>query len=861
MLNTTRKYAISLCSIAFIAIASFAGTFAYPFIGKWVPSQPSVTLDQYDYQDIQNLRPHGKYLQGVKGHTTLTTNPVNNTRIAGMYQYKRTYPDAESHLMVVLDNSGGGDGSQYGVTHNMTAVPGAGDFEGGSLRNTTFSPVNTTARASFAMVPQDTLFYSNGVESAMWHGLRLSGTTYTGGTFPISVYMGSGYIETSPTTIMEVTDLVKRSGDGKTATLNTGSMTHMYVGSPYKLDGIVFDVSTPNGTASTMTVKRYDGGSSAWTTPSISDLTASGGVSLAQDSAVVFADDDDDETYVFQGLALYWYQVTISAGSAVLDRVTCLQREAKPITNIWDGEEVVASSFVWYDQSGTLYLDDGYSTYMQDDDPTTKVDIDSMTTSDAMYIGFAVPVRAINIRVVDNKGNSTGSTNGTVQYRSVAGWTNVVGQTGILSASTALAKTGWTQWNPNPVENAESLYDLGQGAKSGVPLYWYKFAFGATIDAETEIYYITGIPRVEPVANYAVVASFANRAWLLNEIGGEQDKAIYSAVNAPYVWNGSDTGYLKFGSGGKITAANTIFNVFQSTGYQQLIVTKEHETYRVVGSGPEDWVVYQMSSTIGCVAPRSMAVCDVHYSEGSPPRHVLVWQSANGIVMCDGAKIEYISDDIKAYWDVNDALYVSEANQTDSTGWYDTDLRAYKIILGGTELEYSLVSKSWTKLYREDGDGADPLVSACIVSDANGGQYTYGIDGDGHLHRLEYGNDWAGTDITEYIHTKDMMLDGESPFFKDTRIDWVRLLFTDRTGADAITFDHYCDGTATTSGTDEQQEPTATTTAAGPVYTTDVNLGPCHYHSFKISSTTDETDGLELSGFGMVYESEDMISQ
>ena len=126
---------------------------------------------------------------------------------------------------------------------------------------------------------------------------------------------------------------------------------------------------------------------------------------------------------------------------------------------------------------------------------------------------------------------------------------------------------------------------------------------------------------------------------------------------------------------------------------------------------------------------------------------------------------------------------------------------------------------------------------------------------------MEYGNDWAGTDITEYIHTKDMMLDGESPFFKDTRIDWVRLLFTDRTGADAITFDHYCDGKATTSGTDEQQEPTATTTATGPVYTTDVNLGPCHYHSFKISSTTDETGGLELSGFGMVYESEDMISQ
>jgi hypothetical protein len=245
-----------------------------------------------------------------------------------------------------------------------------------------------------------------------------------------------------------------------------------------------------------------------------------------------------------------------------------------------------------------------------------------------------------------------------------------------------------------------------------------------------------------------------------------------------------------------------------------------------------------------------MAVAGAYTAdENQHPRHIIIWQSSSGIISCDGAKLENISFDIRAYFDPNNPLYVSPSDQEDSVGWYDPTLRAYKLILGGVELEYSLDNKSWTKLYREDGSGANPLIAATQVTDSNGGAYTYGVNDDVDLYRLEYGSDWDGVaDIDQYVWTKDILPAANKPLMTNTSIDFFRLVFEDRSTSDNITTTHYCDGVA--SGDD----PDPVNINAGPIYTTSMSTDRCLTHSFKIECDTNATDGMELNGMGLGFE-------
>jgi hypothetical protein len=261
-----------------------------------------------------------------------------------------------------------------------------------------------------------------------------------------------------------------------------------------------------------------------------------------------------------------------------------------------------------------------------------------------------------------------------------------------------------------------------------------------------------------------------------------------------------------------------------------------------------------------------MAVCDVADVGEGRERHVAIWQSANGVVMCDGATIKTISDDIRCYWDENDDRYIPADAQSASIGWYDSNLRAYKLLIASgsgqatpnVELEYSLVNKDWTKLYREDSGGARPLVVGGPVYDTSGRQYSYGASvDDRRLFRLENGTTWAdGTAIAKYVRTGDLLLDKERPFFNNTMVNWARVMFEDQADGNA-TFTHWCDGVQEVDGTNDQYVPDAVDLTGGPIYTGDCTLGPCLRHSFQI-----ESDGnLTLTGMGFVFESDDTISQ
>lgn len=638
--------------------------------------------------------------------------------------------------------------------------------------------------------------------------------------------------------------------------------TYVRVGSPRPLQGIKFYVDTANTTAGTMSIFYWDG--SGWTSvSSLSDGTASGGVPLAQTGSATFTSTvGSAKSRIISGLELYWYKVEISEcdDTAKLYQVT-LDAPMQAMTNIWDGNlSEIASAYVYEDSAYKDYTDE-----LTDETTIYYAVVDSLATTEALYLGSTSPQQGFDIRLRPGKENSSSAV-ALVYYWDGDTWTAVSGLVdGTTQSGNSLAKSGIISFD-KVAAGSEFERDIQQE----IPLYWYKIQWTGALDAEVEIYNITGIEAPEDIAGYRFPAMFQGRTFLFGEDDKALNKAIYSAYNTPHVFNGSDSGVLYFGDESEVVATATIYNVFQTSGLDQLLIFKKNETWRLFGDGPENWQSQQMTGNVGCIAPLSVAVAEISDIVEGLKRHVVIWQSAHGVYESDGASIQRISDDIENYWDPNNTDYIPAARMDDSVGWYNPNLQSYKLLISSgsgqtthnVELEYSLRYKEWTKVYREDSSGAYPLQVGFPVIDTAGNVYTYGAANDGYMYRLENGDDWDGTAIDQYVWTKALMLDGEQPFFRSTIVKYFRFIYENKASTAEVTIGHYCDGTATTDGSSNQSEPAAVDTQTGRINTQDVNLGPCKTHSWKLSASTDNvTDGIGLVGLGMYYDDLKVIQE
>jgi hypothetical protein len=360
---------------------------------------------------------------------------------------------------------------------------------------------------------------------------------------------------------------------------------------------------------------------------------------------------------------------------------------------------------------------------------------------------------------------------------------------------------------------------------------------------------------------------WAGRLWLFNDQSQYNNSAIYTALNTSNVFNGTDSGTLQFGDQTPVMAAAAIYNMYYMyNGLEQLLVTKENETYRVTGTKPSDWVVQRISANVGCVAPLSMVSADVTAIENAK-KQVAIWVGDKGVYVSDGATVTPISDDIRCYFNPSDIRYIPTSMRSKSVGWYDPSIKSYKLLIASgagattlnTELEYSLQYQEWTKLSRQIGSGGartNPLQSGWQVYDTNGISYTYGGDSNGFIYRLEDTNRWDGTSITSYLQTKDILPEPNAPLLHDSTIEYLQVAYLKKqTGQ--ITIQHFGDGMTTTDQINGQAGPAAISAAnaLGSGYNTQsVLLGPNLYHSFLFQATTNVDDGLELTGFSFYYD-------
>lgn len=627
---------------------------------------------------------------------------------------------------------------------------------------------------------------------------------------------------------------------------------YFLVGSPRLLQGIKAYVETANTeSGAAITGQYWD--ESAWTslggfTDNTSGFDATGTITF---------NTNPSEVKYYSGHSLYWYRFYMDIGEAVISELT-VDAPFQNISNVWDASYEVVSACKKYDAGATPdYID--YSDEVNDDATTTVAVFDALAVADYILLGFTIPQQGFGIYFPPGEENEN-SVTATVRYSGGNSWKTV---SGLIDGTSGFSETGFITF-----QSIEPGLEFKIDITDELPLYYYRIDFSGVLSASVDVYYVIGISAPQKIYGHDVSAMFQGRAFLF-----KGNKAIYSMYNTPDVWNGWDSGELTFGPEGNITAATTLYNVYGSDSVAQMIVTKQSETYRVFGDGPENFRVQQISPVIGCPAPLSLVTCSLG------DKQVVIWQSASGVMMSDGASITDISHDIRCYFDPHDSRYIPADRIADSYGWWDSGLQAYKLLISSgsgqtthnVELEYSIPYDKWTKNYREKtspSEIANPLQIGLEVADTDGQRYSYGLTDEGFMYRLENGLDFEDSDtgtpkagIEQILHTKDFLL---GDFMHRSLISFFRLGFEDKgsTATEDISIAHYCDQVLTTDGVGGQFVPRDIDTVNGPYESTDCVLGHCLIHSFELSAETHTvTDGMEITGIGLSYEISSIIEE
>ena len=608
-------------------------------------------------------------------------------------------------------------------------------------------------------------------------------------------------------------------------------------------------------------------------------------------------------TFVEDGdILAYWYQVDIpnlDAATAIY-YVTCGEGEFRRVEDLWDGVPIAVARF-WYKKTGVSDFTDEVNVSHE----LYFAEISNMTTADEIVIGFSQRMRGFNIGVINLKGNAVVS-GASVAFWGGTGWSGVTGlydgTSGGQSVGKTISQDGIMHFIPSEEMSTDPL-EVKRTYNSNEMLYYYRIKVSVNLTADTQIYYVAGIPAQPAKGDFKLIDKYRfpieyQGRFFLASHENEANRVVYSAFEKPDVFNGTDSGEFRVGDRQAITAGGVVYNIFRTTAYEQLIMTKASETWRIAGTGPENWVLTQVSPNIGCVAPQSFVVCDgVDTEQGK--RNVAIWQAAHGFVWCDGAAPKDISDSIDVYFDKNDPRGISEHRIDDTRAWYNPDNQTYTalissgaenkdawgdddvwyndpveawgidwesaIVTHNVELEYSLKYNEWTKLARYTGGvmpTALPLQVGFQTKDSDGKIYTYGAANNGIMYRLENGNSWHGTGITQFVKTKDLLIDDKNPAGLHTTFETLRVMFASKSGVspyENITIEHWGDGLKTVTGVSNETLPY-------PIPMDDIDgrdtqsvrLGPNLTHAFKITAVTDSLDdGMELLGIAGLYKSLD----
>ena len=438
-----------------------------PLTGKLMLSEPS-TIGT-NFRTLTNMRYTDATIQGIAGNTKINPVPmVTNLKTRNTFHFKKTQP-SESHILAQIYDTAL---STSGVFDNLTPIPNTGHFNelmtldvapatpwsvgdtitgltsnktcvivewltsttyvirsrsGAFTLDETLTNGSVTAnqgatrpifslrprwtdssgagRGYFSDAPDGKVVYCNGVDTLIWGGRE----TKIGAFITSTAAVGNDGVFTGA---QDLTDKVSNTKTDATnlVTLNGAHSDYIFVvGSPTPLHGIKMYVVTANTSASTMTGTTWINDS--WDALTLVDDTDTG-PTLGRTGWITFGTPASTPRFL-EGYYLYWYQFTISNGSAVISHVT-MDAPFNPIIDIWDGVYRDISAFYVRTTHRKDYALNVYKDDYEHDIPDTYVDIGVLATfSEPNYcleIGFLEKMTGLQFRIIPEYSNTTAGT-------------------------------------------------------------------------------------------------------------------------------------------------------------------------------------------------------------------------------------------------------------------------------------------------------------------------------------------------------------------------------------------------------------------------------------------------------------------
>ena len=538
------------------------------------------------------------------------------------------------------------------------------------------------------------------------------------------------------------------------------------IGSTKKLQGLKYYVANANTETSVQTGYEWSG--VGWSALTLTDNTVTAGASLAKTGTVTFPSTvNTSKVTAINNSIAYWYYFELSAGAAEIYQVT-LDAEMQDITDLWDGVPRYCLQFYKYTTAYTDYTTNVLPSTTNNPkvydaaDVGTYAQLGLLTDAQYLYGGFAERLMGLQITMPDSAKVNAVTANILVDLWDGEAWSTVgVVVDNTATAGVTLSHSGTISFNPTSLaaEFQTAVADQNQW-------YYYRIHFSDTLSADVRVSAITGMTAPKDIQPYRFSVLWQNRLFLCNDIHDKQNTVLCSAYGTNCVFNGDDSLKMEFGDSMGLVAAETLYTRYGQGIYDDLVVLKKDATFMVDGTWPTNWITYNVSNTVGCVAPLTLKRCDMSYDVAPGiSKHILMWRSSRGIEYFDGNTLSLVSDDIKNFFDPASDDYIdpqvvdvsAEAGSFDEINfeyhWYFTLASGQDLVK--QEWVFALKYKKWFDVSRGTGKA---LNMAFTARDTYGNSFEYGATSDGFIERLENGTDFDENPMVYTFQTGDILL-------------------------------------------------------------------------------------------------------
>jgi hypothetical protein len=576
--------------------------------------------------------------------------------------------------------------------------------------------------------------------------------------------------------------------------------SYLYIASPLKLDGIKIYLNGENTVASTITAALWNG--SAFSSFNVTDNTSDSGVALAQSGTITFDYNNDANLKYFDGMVLYLYRFYLSAGGADVYKITA-SAPLQPIRDVWNGSPRTCTSF---QLKGSGKYED-YTFPVTDKDSTTDspygADIGGSDTFALLM--FDDRSMGVQLTMVSSLVNAATSEITSISYWDGAQYVAVdyfEDYTLDDSADSSFSQSGAIIWNP-PSADAEQPIE-----RFGIRGYLYKIDWDNALTANTTIDQVTGITAPLDIEGYTKVGTYNGRVMLI-----KGDEVYFSQSGAPWVFNGVDSSdggrYLlkDFTGGGDIVATANLFNRYGSSRIESWIVLKSNSIFTLDGSQPyqeipDPFIIRKVSDTIGCAAPLSVVSAEMEIEDGLE-MNIIAWLDFSGPVAFDGTVPRKIPG-VENYFDPSESECINYSYIDLSFAYMDTVNSQLNILFpsgsGATAVNKWIVYDFKNKKWFEKVPSVYPTCATAVI-DTNGARYNYGFISTGQMYRLDNGQTWDGTAISQNITTgyfSPPVMD-DLGFWTRSEIRALRVISADITEDRDLTATIYRDGVSSDS--------------------------------------------------------------